>query len=252
MPGVWTWGFGEAWGLHYLDSVGARTTTRIGRGYETFGNATAETVERTLRSSHKYVDRPVTDREWYRAWPPDKKFVWSLRDNTNYMETGCLSILDWTAQELQGGPAQLLPQGLQLLAEGREGQSLRVRHPREPGRPPARGADDRGPARPPHRGVAARRAGHAQGGDLRRRAASSSGSTSRIATTRSTCSSRRSSRAKRRTSPTTTCRGPCPCTTALEATRDRRREDRRGSAPAGDGRAGGRREASRARGPSSF
>ena len=97
MPGVWTWGYGESWGLHYLDSI-ASNHNSLGRGYETFGNHTAETVERTLRPSHRYVDRPVTDREWYRAWPPEKKFIWSLRDNTNYMESGCLSILDWAAK----------------------------------------------------------------------------------------------------------------------------------------------------------
>jgi hypothetical protein len=71
----------------------------MGRGYETFGNGTAETVERTLRPAlNRYVDTPVTDREWYRPWPPDKKFRWSLRDNTNYMQTGCLAILDWSAK----------------------------------------------------------------------------------------------------------------------------------------------------------
>ncbi|HET6373734.1 MAG TPA: M14 family zinc carboxypeptidase, partial [Candidatus Polarisedimenticolia bacterium] len=98
MPGVWTWGFGESWGLHYLDSVASNHNSN-GRGYETFGNHTAETVERTLRSDEeRYVGKPVTSKEWYRAWPPDKKFLWSLRDNTNYMESGCLAILQWTAR----------------------------------------------------------------------------------------------------------------------------------------------------------
>ena len=30
--------------------------------------------------------------------PPDRRFKWSLRNNTNYMQTGCLSILDYTAK----------------------------------------------------------------------------------------------------------------------------------------------------------
>ena len=43
-------GLRRVWGLHYLDSV-AINHNALGRGYETFGNATAETVERTLRPS---------------------------------------------------------------------------------------------------------------------------------------------------------------------------------------------------------
>lgn len=98
MPGVWTWGFGEGWGHHYLDSVAVNHNS-MGRGYETFGNTTAETVERILRpNEERYVDRPVTSREWYRPFPPDRRFKWSLRNNTNYMQTGCLSILDYTAK----------------------------------------------------------------------------------------------------------------------------------------------------------
>jgi hypothetical protein len=99
MPGVWTWGFGEGWGHHYLDSVAVNHNS-MGRGYETFGNGTAETIEQTLRSSEERdaADKPVTSREWYRPWPPDRKFKWSMRNNTNYMQTGCLAILDYTAR----------------------------------------------------------------------------------------------------------------------------------------------------------
>jgi hypothetical protein len=93
MPGVWTWKFGEGFGHHYLDSV-AMNHNSIGRGYETFGNATAETVERTLEPSE------IT-REWYRPWPAPRNFRWSMRDNTNYMETGCLAVLDYTAKHAQ-------------------------------------------------------------------------------------------------------------------------------------------------------
>ena len=101
MPGVWTWGFGEGWGHHYLDSL-AMNHNALGRGYETFGNSTAETVTRVLRpNQERYVDKPVTEREWYRPWPPDKKMNWSLRNNTNYMQSGCLAILNYTAKHAE-------------------------------------------------------------------------------------------------------------------------------------------------------
>ena len=45
MPGVWTWAFGEGFGHHYTESV-ATNHNAIGRGYETFGNASAETMAR--------------------------------------------------------------------------------------------------------------------------------------------------------------------------------------------------------------
>jgi hypothetical protein len=97
LPGVWTWGFGEGWGHFYADSV-AVNHNAIGRGYETFGNATAETVERRLDpESEKYAGVAVTDPEWYRTSPPPKKFRWSLRNNVNYQETGVLAALQYTA-----------------------------------------------------------------------------------------------------------------------------------------------------------
>ena len=93
LPGVWTWKFGEAFGHHYLDSV-AMNHNSLGRGYETFGNATAETVTRGLDASD------VT-REWYRPWPPPRSFRWSMRDNLNYTETGALAALDYTARHAE-------------------------------------------------------------------------------------------------------------------------------------------------------
>ncbi len=93
MPGVWTWKFGEAFGHHYLDSV-AMNHNSLGRGYETWGNATAETVNRALDASD-------VSREWYRPWPPPRTFRWSMRDNLNYTETGALAALDYTARHAE-------------------------------------------------------------------------------------------------------------------------------------------------------
>ena len=98
MPGVWTWGFSDGWEHCFLDSIGVNHNS-IGRGYETFGNGTAETVERVLRpNEERYAGRPATSQEWYRPMPPPRKFMWSLRNNTNYMESGCLAALDYAAK----------------------------------------------------------------------------------------------------------------------------------------------------------
>jgi hypothetical protein len=90
MPGVWTWDFGEGFGHHYLESV-AMNHNSIGRGYETFGNATAETVTRT-------IDGASLTREWFRPLPAPRTFAWSMRNSVNYMQTACLAILDYTAR----------------------------------------------------------------------------------------------------------------------------------------------------------
>jgi hypothetical protein len=102
MPGVWTYGFGEGWAHIYADSV-AINHNAIGRGYETFGNGTAETVERYLDpDDERYTGKAVTEADWYRTSPPPKKFKWSLRDNTNYMETGVLAALQYAAMNGEG------------------------------------------------------------------------------------------------------------------------------------------------------
>ena len=86
MPGVSTWNFGEAFAHLYLDSV-AMNHNSIGRGYETWGNGSAETFHRVLRPS-------ATAKEWWRVLPAPADVVWSMRDNLNYQETGALAALD--------------------------------------------------------------------------------------------------------------------------------------------------------------
>ena len=39
----------------------------------------------------------MTSREWYRPLPPYRNVEWSMRNNTNYMETGVLSALELTS-----------------------------------------------------------------------------------------------------------------------------------------------------------
>ena len=54
--------------------------------YETFGNAGADTVERTLSPSEY-------QRTWYRQNPPLPKAKWSQRNNNNYQQTALLTSL---------------------------------------------------------------------------------------------------------------------------------------------------------------
>ncbi|MFO0981114.1 MAG: M14 family zinc carboxypeptidase [Planctomycetota bacterium] len=95
LPGVWTWGFWDGWWPGYLFAF-ANNHNAIGRFYETFGNLSAETFARKMQGS-TFVGKEVTEKQWYRTWPPDKKLTWSLRDNTNYMEAGVLHALDYAA-----------------------------------------------------------------------------------------------------------------------------------------------------------
>jgi len=90
MPGVSTWNFGEAFSHLYLDSV-AMNHNSIGRGYETWGNGSAETMRRT-------IDPSDMEMKWYRPLPPKSQEVtWSARDNLNYQETAALAALDYSA-----------------------------------------------------------------------------------------------------------------------------------------------------------
>lgn len=90
MPGVSTWNFGEGFGQHFLDGI-ANNHNALGRGYETFGNASAETMRRRLEPGE-------TTREWWRPDPPPLELPWSARDNVNYNVAGVLAALDYSAR----------------------------------------------------------------------------------------------------------------------------------------------------------
>ena len=90
MPGVATWNFGEAFSDPYLESV-AMNHNSMGRGYETFGNGSAETELRSVSQSN-------TTMQWYRPLPAPREVTWSARDNLNYQETAALAALDETAR----------------------------------------------------------------------------------------------------------------------------------------------------------
>ncbi|MEP7336207.1 MAG: M14 family zinc carboxypeptidase [Acidobacteriota bacterium] len=97
MPGVWTHGFVDMWSPGYLAFMSSNHNGMI-RMYETFGNGGANTMKRRVAPPESVGGAGQTSREWYRPLPPYKEVEWSMRNNTNYMETGVLSALQLTSQ----------------------------------------------------------------------------------------------------------------------------------------------------------
>ena len=87
MPGVFAHGTFDTWSPGYLMFIAA-THNGISRLYETFGNAGADTLTRTL-SPDEY------SRTWYRQNPPLPRTKWSQRNNNNYQQTALLISLDY-------------------------------------------------------------------------------------------------------------------------------------------------------------
>jgi hypothetical protein len=108
MPGVWDHGYVDAWSPGYVAFMASNHNGLV-RFYETYGNGGATTQLRHVAP----VDGPGQDlhasdqtkREWYRTDPPYKSVMWSMRNNTNYMQTGLLTALQTAAtfpQEIVG------------------------------------------------------------------------------------------------------------------------------------------------------
>src|SRR5262245_41114086 len=123
MPGVWTHGFVDMWSPGYLAFMssnhngmirmyeiqgfsGANTQKlRLGNpnagghgastGSGRAGGAGAGTDEAALATAGRGNQ---SQREWYRPWPATGEFDWSLRNNTNYGQTGVITALQYTSQ----------------------------------------------------------------------------------------------------------------------------------------------------------
>ncbi len=95
-PGVWTWGYYDAWWPGYQTWIAANHNG-LGRFYETLGNSSADTYDRDLSGS-SFAGDPALSRQWYRAMPPDRTFAWSQRNNSNYMQAGVLASLEYAAR----------------------------------------------------------------------------------------------------------------------------------------------------------
>jgi hypothetical protein len=131
MPGVWTHGFVDMWSPGYLAFMSSNHNGMI-RMYEIQGFSGANTQKMRLGYPNAAASTgsgqagagraggsgeagaPSTgsgqadegggrgrggqsQREWYRPWPATGEFDWSLRNNTNYGETGVLTALQYTA-----------------------------------------------------------------------------------------------------------------------------------------------------------
>ena len=104
MPGVWNHGYVDAWSPGYV-AIMATNHNGLMRFYEIFGNAGASTMKRTVSSPPNPAVSgsgggglgDVSKRQWFRPNPPYKDVVWSMRNNTNYAETGVLTSLQFAS-----------------------------------------------------------------------------------------------------------------------------------------------------------
>ena len=137
MPGVWNHGYVDAWSPGYV-AIMSTNHNGMMRFYEIFGNAGATTMKRTLGAPGAEAGAPAaggaragrtatatatpsatpapattpapaaggggggmndfTSRTWFRPNPPYKEVMWSMRNNTNYAETGVLNSLEFISR----------------------------------------------------------------------------------------------------------------------------------------------------------
>ncbi|MBS1720878.1 MAG: hypothetical protein JST35_10560 [Armatimonadetes bacterium] len=85
VPGVWTHGFYDGWAPNYAFYI-ANGHNAIGRFYETQGGSGADT--RLIQVGAQ------SQRDWFRPNPPLSSVRWSIRNNTNLMQSALLLGMD--------------------------------------------------------------------------------------------------------------------------------------------------------------
>ena len=116
LEGVWTWGYYTGWYPGYM-LWATNNHNSMGRFYETFGNGSSETMERDISNS-RFAGADVTSRQWYRAAPPPEKLTWSMRNNTNYMQTGVIASLEMVARNGKMFLSNYYQKGVDALEQG--------------------------------------------------------------------------------------------------------------------------------------
>jgi hypothetical protein len=118
LPGAFSWAFYDGWWPGYGIWV-ANNHNSIGRFYETFGNAGANTYMRDL-SEQRYAGDLVTSKEWYRPDPATPWVKWSARNNINYMEAAVLGSLSYTASNSTLLLNNFYQKGVNNIRKGKE------------------------------------------------------------------------------------------------------------------------------------
>ena len=140
----------------------------IGRGYETFGNGTAETILWSTGRKEELTPEHMTT-EWYRPVPaPSGLFLVGPR-HRQLQRNRRVGGSGLCGRPLPLAVAKFLYQGPAQLAQGVGGAALRIRHSGGSGRSDARRPDGRQAEVAAHRGESQRLAADAQGGPFSRR-----------------------------------------------------------------------------------
>ena len=90
MPGVWHFGFMDAWSPGYL-AIAAQNHNGMLRMYEIFNQQGANTKKARFTGAQ-------TTRQWYRPNPMTGEADWSIRNSINYSETAVLTALELTSK----------------------------------------------------------------------------------------------------------------------------------------------------------